>query len=59
MPLKEEFVPYVSREKRACPARRGHVEKDQSWSGGERSEKEEHDPELLLGFSWEAVGEAG
>ena len=59
MPLKEEFIPYVSREKRANPARRGHVEKDQSWSGGERSEKEEHDPELLLGFSWEAVGEAG
>ena len=59
MPLKEEFIPYVSREKRASPARRGHVEKDQSWSGGERSEKEEHDPELLLGFSWEAVGEAG
>ncbi|KAM9768529.1 centrosomal protein of 164 kDa isoform 6-T6 [Dama dama] len=47
------------REKRASPARRGHVGKDQSWSGGERSEKELHDPELLLGFSWEAVGEAG
>ena len=59
MPLKEEFIPYVSREKRASPARRGHVEKGQSWSGGERSEKEEHDPELLLGFSWEAVGAAG
>ncbi|XP_070240255.1 LOW QUALITY PROTEIN: centrosomal protein of 164 kDa [Bos mutus] len=46
-------------EKRACHARRSHVGKDQSWSGGERSEKEEHDPELLLGFSWDAMGEAG
>ncbi|XP_019831104.2 centrosomal protein of 164 kDa isoform X7 [Bos indicus] len=46
-------------EKRACHARRSHVGKDQSWSGGERSEKEEHDPELLSGFSWDAVGEAG
>uniref|UniRef100_A0A3Q1N835 Centrosomal protein of 164 kDa n=1 Tax=Bos taurus TaxID=9913 RepID=A0A3Q1N835_BOVIN len=47
------------REKRACHARWSHVGKDQSWSGGERSEKEEHDPELLLGFSWDAMGEVG
>uniref|UniRef100_A0AAA9T767 Centrosomal protein of 164 kDa n=1 Tax=Bos taurus TaxID=9913 RepID=A0AAA9T767_BOVIN len=46
-------------EKRACHARWSHVGKDQSWSGGERSEKEEHDPELLLGFSWDAMGEVG
>ncbi|XP_061059573.1 centrosomal protein of 164 kDa isoform X9 [Eubalaena glacialis] len=46
-------------EKRACHARWGHVGKDQSWSGGQRGEKEERDPEPLLGFSWEAMGEAG
>ncbi|XP_057409204.1 centrosomal protein of 164 kDa isoform X18 [Balaenoptera acutorostrata] len=46
-------------EKRACHARWGHVGKDQSWSGGQRSEKEERDPEPLLGFSWEAMGETG
>uniref|UniRef100_A0A3Q1LQZ9 Centrosomal protein 164 n=1 Tax=Bos taurus TaxID=9913 RepID=A0A3Q1LQZ9_BOVIN len=49
----------LQREKRACHARWSHVGKDQSWSGGERSEKEEHDPELLLGFSWDAMGEVG
>lgn len=33
--------------------------KDWDWSGGGGDEEEEHDPEALLGFSWEAVGKAG
>ncbi|XP_047608171.1 centrosomal protein of 164 kDa isoform X6 [Phacochoerus africanus] len=47
------------REKRACHATQGHMGKDWDWSGGGGDEKEEHDPEALLGFSWEAVGKAG
>ncbi|XP_057606687.1 centrosomal protein of 164 kDa isoform X7 [Hippopotamus amphibius kiboko] len=46
-------------EKRAWHTRRGHVGKDQSWPASGRGKKEERDPEPLLGFSWEAVGEAG
>ncbi|XP_047608168.1 centrosomal protein of 164 kDa isoform X3 [Phacochoerus africanus] len=46
-------------EKRACHATQGHMGKDWDWSGGGGDEKEEHDPEALLGFSWEAVGKAG
>ncbi|XP_060160088.1 centrosomal protein of 164 kDa isoform X6 [Globicephala melas] len=46
-------------EKRACHAGWGHVGKDQSWPGGRRGEKEEHNPESSLGFSWEAMGETG
>lgn len=47
------------REKRACHATQGHMGKDWDWSGGGGDEEEEHDPEALLGFSWEAVGKAG
>nr|XP_058926751.1 centrosomal protein of 164 kDa isoform X10 [Kogia breviceps] len=46
-------------ENRACHTRWGHVGKDQIWSGGRRGEKEERDPEPLLGFSREAMGETG
>ncbi|XP_030615437.1 centrosomal protein of 164 kDa isoform X4 [Delphinapterus leucas] len=49
----------LQREKRACHAGWGHVGKDQSWPGGRRGEKEERNPEPLLGFSWEAMGETG
>lgn len=43
LPLKEEFINNISREKKACHAMQGHVRKDQGWSGGSRGEK---------GLSW-------
>lgn len=59
MPLKQEFIANISREKTACHATQGHVQKDQRCSGGRRGEKREHGPEPLLGFSWEGMDEAG
>lgn len=57
--IKEEFITYVSREKRACHAMLGHKGKEQDVSGGRGGEKGEHGPEPLLGFPWEGMGKAG
>lgn len=59
MPLKEEFISNISREKTARHATQGHIGKDQRRSGGRRGKRGEHGPEPLLGFSWEGMDEAG
>lgn len=56
MPLKEEFISNISREKTARHATQGHIGKDQRRSGGRRGERGEHGPEPL---SWEGMDEAG
>lgn len=33
MPLKEEFITYISQEKRACHTMQGHMRKHLVWSG--------------------------
>ena len=57
--IQEEFITYISREKRACPAMAGHLGKDQGVSGDRRVKKGEHGTEPLLGFPWEGMDEAG
>lgn len=59
LPLKEECINNISREKKTCRAMHGHLRKDQGWSGGRRGEKGEHAPEPFLGFSWEGTGKTG
>lgn len=59
LPLKEEFINNISREKKACHAMQGRVGKGQGWSGGRRGEKGQHDPEPFLGFSWEGMDKTG
>lgn len=57
--IKEEFIIYISRERRACHAMLGHMGKEQGMPGGRRGEKGDHGPEPLLGFPWEGMGESG
>lgn len=57
--IKEKFITYISREKRACHTMLGQMGKEQGVSGGRRGEKGEHGPEPLSGSLWEGMGATG
>ena len=60
MPL-EEFISYISQEKRTCRATKGHGRNTRFWFGGRQKQEpgEKPRPESLLGFLREGQGRAG